>query len=369
MNSYVPRILTGLPNLNESKRIKIRYRKLTNDLYSIYFDLIIHNTRQREFLKIYLRGTNNSYKEDKQKLNYVVSLRDFRETELMQKQHGFELINTKREIVFIEYLSSLAEKKNKNWFSMLQQFKHFLKQKKLNDNLTFSEIEPKLCQEFADFMLSNLKDITAKSYFDKFKACFAHAIRSGIIESNPANGIHIKAKVVKKEYLTIEEIQILINTYSQNQHVKNAFIFSCFSGLRLSDINSIKFTDIQDGEIKIRQRKTQNLVTIPLHKIVYFVIEQQKLITKSDYIFNLPSKTWISVILRKWFQAAKISKNITFHNSRHTFATLCISNDIDLYTTSKLLGHSSVKTTEQVYANITDKKKRDAIKKIPELNL
>ncbi|HQM85477.1 MAG TPA: tyrosine-type recombinase/integrase [bacterium] len=70
--------------------------------------------------------------------------------------------------------------------------------------------------------------------------------------------------------------------------------------------------------------------------------------------------------LKEWVRISGITKNVSFHTARHTFATLCISSGIDIYTTSKLLGHTDVKTTQQ-YAKLVDKKKDEAIDKLPEL--
>ena len=80
----------------------------------------------------------------------------------------------------------------------------------------------------------------------------------------------------------------------------------------------------------------------------------------TDKVFYLQYPTYINVVLKTWAQNSGINKTITFHTARHTFATMMLTLGADLYTTSKLLGHTQVKTT-QIYAKIVDKKKDEAV--------
>ena len=98
-----------------------------------------------------------------------------------------------------------------------------------------------------------------------------------------------------------------------------------------------------------------------------FNISALWLLTGEVVFYDLPK--YLSVInsgLKRWAKAAEIDKNISFHTARHTFATMLLTLDVDLYTVSKLLGHKDIKTT-QIYAKIIDKKKQDAVNKIPQL--
>jgi site-specific recombinase XerD len=79
-----------------------------------------------------------------------------------------------------------------------------------------------------------------------------------------------------------------------------------------------------------------------------------------QFVFeSLPDPSWISKPLKRWIKSAGITKKITFHCFRHTFATLQLSNGTDIYTVSKMLGHTNVKTT-QIYAKVVDEKKEKA---------
>lgn len=82
---------------------------------------------------------------------------------------------------------------------------------------------------------------------------------------------------------------------------------------------------------------------------------------------NVPTYgAWTSLELQRWSMAANINKNLTFHCSRHTFATMMLTLGVDIYTTSKLLGHSNVSTT-QIYSKIVDEKKVEAVNKVDNL--
>ena len=81
-------------------------------------------------------------------------------------------------------------------------------------------------------------------------------------------------------------------------------------------------------------------------------------------VFGLPSKSQISVLLKEWCNSAVIGKRVTFHTSRHTFATLALTQGVDLYTVSKLLGHKTIQAT-QIYAKIVDEKKKAAMELMP----
>lgn len=172
----------------------------------------------------------------------------------------------------------------------------------------------------------------------------------------------------ERMYLTIDEVRLLSKTPCINEDIKRAFLFSCLTGLRRSDIMQIKWADIDDREdgtmLIFRQRKTNNL------EYMYISEQGRRLMGmragQNDSVFRLPTVTRTNDVIKRWAQTAGINKCITFHCARHTFATMMLTLGNDLYTTSKLLGHRSI-TTTQIYARIIDEKKKDAINKIPDI--
>ena len=182
-------------------------------------------------------------------------------------------------------------------------------------------------------------------------------------------GIYAKERIQpkdgKKEYLTIEELKALMATDSYRPEVKQAFIFACFTGLRLSDmyklapIHIFKTPDGKGEYIDMEMQKTEKPVIIPLSEEAKRWLPKPKGITTP--FFDIPTtQTVIGRALRKWAEAAGVEKHISFHCSRHTFGTMMLTLGADLFTTSKLMGHTNIQTTE-IYAKIVDKKKEEAI--------
>ena len=103
-----------------------------------------------------------------------------------------------------------------------------------------------------------------------------------------------------------------------------------------------------------------------LHSVAIEIINDQTKLQKgkSKKVFSLFDNKAINRHIARWVKAAGIEKKITFHCARHSFATIGLTNDIDIYTLSKLLGHKDI-TSTQIYAKLIDKKKDEAIDKIP----
>lgn len=161
-----------------------------------------------------------------------------------------------------------------------------------------------------------------------------------------------------RSYMTIEEVRSLIATPMQNEGVKSAYLFSCFCGLRISDIIGLQWKNvfIDNGQYRlaVAMQKTKEPIYLPLSNEALKWMPERGDKTADDHVFDLPSG--INQLIKPWAKAAGISKRFTFHTARHTFATMMLTLGADLYTVSKLLGHTSVKMT-QVYAKIVNKKK------------
>jgi len=192
-----------------------------------------------------------------------------------------------------------------------------------------------------------------------------HAVKHNILIKNPARFVSTPKKRIDREYLLIDEIKLLVSTESYHPHITNAFLFSCFTGLRISDIRNLTWDNIKNYKLEYVQKKTGIAQKIKISKSALDLLIEQKKITKGIRVFEVPrSDSNSNKHLKEWVKRAGIKKHITFHCSRHTFATLCLTSDIDLYTVSKLLGHTDIKNT-QIYGKLIDKKKDEAIDKLP----
>ena len=162
---------------------------------------------------------------------------------------------------------------------------------------------------------------------------------------------------------------MLIDTPCASEDVKKAFLFSCFCGLRISDVRALLWKDViyenDKIHLELRQKKTEALLYLPLNKQAQCYLPANRG-NVEECVFSLPSQSTISKILDRWAKDAGISKKVCYHMSRHTFATMELTMGADLYTTSLLMGHSNVQIT-QIYAKIIDVKKEQAVMMIDAL--
>ena len=203
-------------------------------------------------------------------------------------------------------------------------------------------------------------DFTIHGYYRLLNVTLNKAVKKGLILSNPCGSLDTDEKPHKptslRTYLTLEELKRLIRTDCVCPEVKKAFLFCCFCGLRISDLTALRWEDMQkEGNDKFRlqiiQRKTKEAIYLPLsEEAIKYLPAKENDNDRVGLIFHLPSLTIICQVLKGWALAAGIkNKKVTFHVSRHTFATLSLALGIDLYTVCKLLGHKNIIST-QVYA-------------------
>jgi len=144
--------------------------------------------------------------------------------------------------------------------------------------------------------------------------------------------------------------------------LKSAALFSALTGIRHCDIQKLKWKEIQVVGEQIRlnftQQKTKGVEYMPISEQAYQLCGEPG--KPEQLIFeDLPDPSWISGPLKRWIKSAGITRNITFHCFRHTYATLQLAGGTDIYTVSKMLGHTNVRTT-QIYAKVVDEKKQKA---------
>lgn len=280
---------------------------------------------------------------------------------------------------FIQYFEKVTFKRHANSSKSIQvnwqRANDFLKLF-TNNTLLFSQIDIALVESFKLFLLSapmggNKKGIisrnTASTYFAIFKAALKQAFIDGYLENDLSAKVKgIQENETRREYLTVEELSILATTPCVCPVLKRAALFSALTGLRHIDIKNLKWSEISlegnQPRLNFTQQKTKGVEYMPISEQALLLCGEP--CEKEQIVFEgLPDPSWISRPLKGWIEAAGIKKKITFHCFRHTFATLQLSNGTDIYTVSKMLGHTDIKTT-QIYAKVVDEMKNRAAKAI-----
>lgn len=245
--------------------------------------------------------------------------------------------------------------------------------------LAFKHIDREWLLDFKDYLQNRartksnqpLSQNTIHTYFNKIRASLRQAVQDNFIPKNPAEMVTgFKQGETQREFLTLDELKKLKDCHCKHPVLKSAFLFSCLTGLRWSDIDKLIWKEVQYSKenghyIRFRQQKTKHVETLPIpDQAVPFLGEEN--LPEERVFKGLKYSADNNLKLKQWVMRAGIVKDITFHCARHTYATLLLTNGTDLYTVSKLLGHKEIKTT-QIYANIIDSTKNDAVHKLPKI--
>jgi len=347
-------------------QIYLRKKKLLDGRESLYLDIYRDGKRNYEFLKLYIKRGNPDNKET---LLLAEKIKSKRLIEIANDEYN-EISSNKKRASFIKYFERFVKTKKKwsNYYGALKYLKLYEPK-----DILFKQINKEWLNTFAEYLSkkSGLKKNTAFLYFRKIKEVLYKASQEGFIKVEMVRQAKApKRERVERGYLELKEIEKLIITPLDRPEIKKAFLFSCFTGIRQSDIRNLKWKNISDNTIKIKEQKTKNLTEIPLSQTALNILKTDNVLHLPETkIFNLPKdRTTINRALTRWFKEAKVNKKAFYHLSRHSFSVLNLTSGNDIYTLSKLLGHKSLKTTE-IYANIIDEKKKQAIDNLPVLEV
>lgn len=362
-------------------KVKLR-SKLTTQGYSLYLDLYKNGKRSFEFLDTYVsedytskKGLKNVKKQDKENMDFARELCTQRQKDLNSLEHGI-IPPSWKNADFLTYFD-ICYKKHKNAHSTFKGTLTHLRTFTV-ERCTIASVTPVFLNNFCQY-LNSVESVSANTvviYMKCLKQVLGQCVKEGIITQNPFNQFDLRALYKKKTvpevcFLTIEELRLMQNVSCRsntNPHTRNAFLFSCFTGLRISDIKKLQWSEIQDGEIRFVQKKTKKREILPLSEQAQTILNGIER-TKNPLVFyKLPHENSVNISLKAWAKQAGIDdeKDIHFHVARHTFATMLITEDVPLYTTSKLLGHTNLQST-QVYAKVVDRLKNDAVNRLPKL--
>lgn len=260
-------------------------------------------------------------------------------------------------------------KSERSYWKYCIVYKHleeFIKQRYKVSDIALKELAPAFITDFELFLRTekNHCNNTVWSYMMPFRSIIFTAINNGWLQRDPFYAYSITKEETKRGFLSKEEINLLIKgTFKKPSYtlIRDLFIFCTFTGLSWTDMANLTKENLQtsfDGHlwIKTNRQKTGTESNIRLLDVAKHIIEKYDGITGDDKLLPVPCyvncKNSIKVIAKK----CGIEKNVTWHMSRHTYATtVCLSNDVPIETLSKMLGHRSIRTT-QIYAKITAEK-------------
>ncbi len=346
----------------------------------------IKHHREYENLNGFIYATPKTPAEkqhNKQSLQLAEAIRAKRIIEAQNGEHSFKS-GGKLKASFFDYFEKLSNEKLQTgsksnysiWYSTLNHLKSFHGK----GDLTFAQITPEFVEGFKDYLQTTpltksktkLSSNSASTYFNKFRAALNQAFKDEIIVKNPITKVKsIKPVQNKREYLTLDEVKALNQAECKYEVLKRAFLFSCLTGLRWSDIQKLAWSEVQlfndSYRVTFHHKKTETLQYLDISEQAYQLLgvedePEQRVFKKLKY------DAYHNAEITKWCMRAGITKDITFHCARHTFAVLQLTMGTDIYTVSKLLGHSELKTT-QIYADIIDEQRKIAMHKIPSIGL
>ncbi|MDL2297312.1 site-specific integrase [Bacteroidales bacterium OttesenSCG-928-B11] len=363
--------------------IKIRFKPMRNGNKSIFLDTYLDGKRQKEYLKLYIipERTPLDKEQNRKTLEIVKTIQSQQIVDLQKSEHGLSNTSNKKQKMFlVDYIRFVAESKKPQTKRSYDTLILFIQD--FAPNTTLKQADKKFCLDFIDYLKNSAGIKTAKlsantqvAYLRKLKVVFKRAVEDEIIHKNPLDTINRDLKpqntTTEIPFLTIDEVKTLINTETPFDEVKTAYLFSCYTGLRFSDVKGLTWGRIREVNNETMliyiQQKTKKQEYLPLAKPALELLANRTRTNDNDLIFELPLNNKANERLRTIAKEAGIDgKKVTFHTGRHTAATLLLSLGVSIEVVSKILGHADIRTT-QIYAKVLAKQVKDGIHKLDNL--
>lgn len=371
-------------------KIELRHRKLASGNESLYLDFYEKGKRYYESLNLFLipERTENDRRVNENTLKHALKIKAERILGVeKQVDDGEERQPSKifadymdEHIIYIKDDKKLSDSYVKNVTKTVNIVKSYLRYSN-RPRMLLALVDKRFYQNFIRYVndvYRNNKSDEPQELSPKTKlliqttlnSILNQAVKDGVLRKNPYYELEKNEKFKKtpsdRTYLEVNELNAMEGVNTGSPTTKQTFMFCCFTGLRHSDMLALRWKDIQktDDGLVIHvpsMQKTKKPVIVPLGEQALKWLPKQGDAANADKVFpNAPTLGCANRALKHMAKNAGITKLVTFHTSRHTFATLTITAGADIFTTSKLLGHTNVHTTE-IYADVVMNTKVDAV--------
>ena len=377
--------------------ITIRQKALANDNISLYLDIYDGGKRKFEFLSLYLLpevddATKEANERTLERAHQIRAERILHPETIPEKGHLMVVREVpdddSPEVVdwiqtYIDWMSGSSEY-SKSVVGQTQYLQdrmtEFLEVKR-RPHITLNKFDKEWFKAFFLWLKNDylpqkyvrkdtkpLCESSLRNVQQRIVAVFNKAVKAGKLKTNPFYQMEkadtfAKSKASHKQFLTPDELKTFMASEETNgvRETQLAFGFACLTGLRISDIRALKWTDIMRNEeantLVIIQKKTRAINAVPICSTAKAWMPEQG---KDNKVFHLPANANVDAALKRIAKKVGIKKNISFHTSRHTFGTLIQAATGDIETTKKLMGHKSLKSTA-IYADVLTEDKVKAI--------
>lgn len=375
-------------------KIELRSRTLQSGNRTLYLEFYEKGgKRTYESLNLFLIPERND--EDRRvneaTLSHALKLKAERALGIEREKEGKEVNEVKLSRIFAEWMDEyLSYLKSDGKFSnayclhmrstirIVKSFLDYIRRPRLQMTKVNKDFYKSFLTYVNDVYRNTKSPDQPKPLSDKTKlliqtdlnAMLNHAVKQGQLSKNPFYQLELRERFKKtasdREYLTVDELKRLEQVETGSPRTKQTFLFCCFTGLRHSDLTELRWRNIQKTDTGYRvyisaMKKTKKPVIIPLNKKALEWLPDRGSATEEDLVFpNLPTICCADRVLKHMAKRAGIQKSISFHCSRHSCATLTLAAGGDLYTTSRMLGHTNIHSTE-IYAKVMPETKVAAI--------
>jgi integrase len=340
----------------------------------IFLDVYVPGHRKWESTGL---SVSSDPRQQKEVMRLAEVLRSKREVQIVTGTYNL-IDHIKNKQTLYSYAKEYAKKLGKG-HALHYALKH-LKNYPGGETIKLSEITTDWVENYKDYLVKDceIKSSTASLYMTSLKQTLNKAVRENLILKNPAKNISpIKTIEPERVFLSDEQLEKLGKSQVPGKHgpeIKKAFIFSCYTGLRISDIKTLKWGEIHHSATETRLikrlQKTKSVLDNPIPNASWELIDTKQDHDPDEFVFpSLASKiTRFPAILAEWGERSKVGARISWHVARRTFALRMLDAGADIYTVSKLLVHKKVSTTQK-YLRLSPKLSKAAVGNIKEIKI